>query len=104
MKKVIATVKKGSTEREVDLRYYTYNRYGNVKVIRDCQDFLLSEDNYLVKSFTYDVYNRVSKISTANEGSSDSLQVDEYNGDGKRIRKVENGSETVYYYQNSSLY
>lgn len=95
-----------SDDTNTVLRYYTYNEYGQIKCIRDCQDYLEGRDNYLVKSYEYDLLGRVVSMSTVNEGERDILQSDVYSYDkngnilSKEEQKGGNVTKTLYTYNN----
>jgi len=52
--------------------------------------------------YTYDVFNQMTALSVTENGTTKTGQY-AYNVEGQRIKKVENGSTTRYYYTGSSI-
>ena len=71
-----ATTDKNSTPKVV--RMYTYSPKGNVKTIKDYAGFNYSNNKYILKTYTYDKFDRVTNMNYKN---SDDLKtiVEEYN-------------------------
>lgn len=48
---------------------------------------------------SYDAENRLSKVSVEKDGNTTTIQENQYNGEGQRIRKTEGDTVKNYYYQ-----
>ena len=91
----IVSSKTANDEETVSNRQFAYDNNGNqIKAVDDVKGTYLT--------YTYDADNRISKVSGTSEKKAVS-QENLYNGDGKRIKKIEAGEEINYFYQNDSV-
>lgn len=88
-----------SVEKDGNKSYttaYEYDKKGNqIKVI--------DEKKNTVTENTYDVESQLVGVNITKDGKVISTQTNEYNGDGQRISKTDNGVKTCYYYEGSLL-
>ena len=63
------------------------------------QTAVKNTENGQTESYACDVENRLSQVSVTKDGKTAVIQQNIYNGEGKRIQKID-GDETInYYYQ-----
>jgi len=75
---------------------YLYDANGNQILVTD------TIKNEVITS-RYDVENRLTKVMIEKDSQVVLFQENEYNGDGQRIKKTDNGVVTNYYYSGSVL-
>ena len=90
--------KSTDTETNAVISDITYLYTSNGQLMNQC-DVITGE--YL--EFTYDVKGQLISSQGTKEGKLTFSQTNTYNGEGKRIRKVENDVITNYYYQGDHL-
>ena len=75
---------------------YSYDENGNERKVTDSISGTVAEN-------TYDIDNRLKAAVRKENNAIRLTQENQYDGNGQRIRKTENGSTTLYQYQNQSV-
>mgnify|MGYP001630776363 CR=1 FL=1 len=75
---------------------YSYDENGNERKVTDSISGTVAEN-------TYDIDNRLKTAVRKENNAIRLTQENQYDGNGQRIRKTENGSTTLYQYQNQSV-
>ncbi len=75
---------------------YEYDKKGN-------QTKVIDEKNNTITENAYDVESQLTGVAITKNGKVTTVQENEYNGDGQRISKTDNGIKTYYFYEGSTL-
>lgn len=75
---------------------YEYDKKGNQTKVIDAKSNTVTEN-------VYDVEGQLTGVAITKNGKVTTVQENEYNGDGQRISKTDNGIKTYYYYEGSTL-
>ncbi len=58
---------------ESGIRSYVYYNNGNIKTIKDYRKFLQGTNEYINKSYSYDVFDRVTSITISDSGNLNTI-------------------------------